>query len=391
MGSRVVGSSFLDYLPSMPVPHRLPLLLLGSVSLGLTLACAGVGSGDTGKDGPQSSEDAVAEYVAVAQALEENRTEVLDESAQNLGAVGNRLFWTGSSYDPILHSYEHTSGVEVDYEFSIGSGDLANDRASTEAIATAIPGGGNVVYHVYDIARANDALDTFALPMPTNAQWWAYAVVGTDVYYAVDDDETVLWRKGAGVEAERVVSLQSDCDLPVGEFWDFTMDGAVALVVESGRVWRVDLSGGCTAIWLENETEVQSFSYDDDGVLYSSATGPFYWDVATGETTDIAAMITRADYHLNDTFATAHLYNEGTVALWTHYAIYHGNSGIFALDLRSGAVSPILLDNPYTGDTYVTYRDPTVLDDGTLFVQSLESTDGATGADGPIYAVDWTP
>ena len=368
--------------------QRLPHLLTIGLSAGLVVACAGGGGGDTAGTGGQSAEAAVAEYVALAESLEANRTEVLGEDAQGLFAVGNRLFWTGSSYDPILHSVQ--GGIEIDYTFSIGSGDLANERASEEAVATALSAGGDVVYHLYDVRRANDELDTFTLPRPSNASWWAYAVDGTDVLYARDAADTVLWRKSAGVEAVRVVGLESDCDLPVGEFWDFTMVDGVALVVESGRVWRVDLAGGCDATWIENETEVQSFSHDDTGILYSSATGPYYWNVATHRTRDIAAEIAASPYMLNETFASAHHYAEGTVALWTHYAIYRGSSGIFAFDLDSGGVTPILLDNPYTGGIFVTYRDPTVLEDGTLFVQSLESTSGAVGVDGPIYEVDWS-
>ncbi len=231
----------------------------------------------------------------------------------------------------------------------------------------------------------------FELPKPSYAQWWAYAVDGTDAYYVVTDSDSVLWKKVAGQDAVRVVGLEADCDLPVAEFWDFTVDGDIALVLESGRLWRVDLTGGCEATWVGNETEVQSFSWDDEGILYSWATGPFYWDVATGATTDVGAQISASAYQLNETFASAHLYNDGTVAMWTHYAIYHASSGIFWLDLDSGDVGPVILDNPYSTETFVTYRYPTVLDDGATYVQSLESTSGAVGADGPIYEVTWSP
>jgi hypothetical protein len=363
----------------------------GLVTVAFLLACS---SGDGGSDtadltGNEIAEQAVAEYTDLARELEANRTEVLGEDANGIAAVGNRLFWTGSTFDPILHSFDEPSGEQVEYGFSIGSGDDANWRASAEAIATAIPQGGDVVYHLYAVDKVRDELDTFELPMPSYAKWWAYAVDGTTLYYVVTTGGAVLWRKPAGQPAEELFALERDCGVEVGEFWDFTVSGDVAMVVESGRVWKVDLTGDCDATWVGNETEVQAFSWDEEGVLYASATGPFWYDFASGETRDVAAEIAASGWLLNDTFAAAHLYASGAPAMFEHYAVYDSQHGIFAFDLDSGEVAPVLLDNPYDAPPYVTYLNPTMLANGTLYVQSLESDNGAVGADGPIYEVGW--
>jgi hypothetical protein len=56
--------------------------------------------------------------------------------------------------------------------------------------------------------------------------------------------------------------------------------------------------------------------------------------------------------------------------------------GVFELNLATGAVTPLLLN---ALDDSVSYRYPTPLDDGSLYTVGLESDDGATGADGPVF------
>src|SRR5262249_45608375 len=130
--------------------------------------------------------------------------------------------------------------------------------------------------------------------------------------------------------------------------------------------------------------------FDAAGVLYSAATGPFWFPFATQQPVDVAAAIAASDYRLNPTFADAHHYDQGLARLNAHF-VYISLHGDFTYDLDGHGVRPILLmgGDDESGVT-VEYRNPVVLEDGSIFLQALESTDGATGADGPIYRVDFT-
>jgi hypothetical protein len=55
-------------------------------------------------------------------------------------------------------------------------------------------------------------------------------------------------------------------------------------------------------------------------------------------------------------------------------------------DLATHTTRPVLLD---ARDNSIVYRHPVLLENGKLFVQGLESTSGATGAEGGWYEVDY--
>ena len=97
-------------------------------------------------------------------------------------------------------------------------------------------------------------------------------------------------------------------------------------------------------------------------------------------------MIEAADYEINETFASSHLYYQDPTR-WRDYIIYVANSGLFAYNMRSHEVTPILLE-PRTPDLRIVYRYPRVTESGILLVTGLTSTSGAVGADGPVYQVD---
>jgi hypothetical protein len=368
------------------------------LALPLLLACdlPGLGGGrdDGGRpDTPDPNRD-MAAYDRVADDLEARRVLAFGESADEINAVGNRLFWLEfPGFDPVLHAWT-ASGGEVKYAFAVGTGDAWGYRASEDIVVTTVAKGDGVEYQAWATTAADAWLGSFTLPKPSGAKWFAYAAAGTDVWWVRDEvpGATEVWRKPAGVDALKVLTLESDCGIEVGEFWDFTVDGDRLLLLEGGRLWSVDVPTR-KATWLKNQTEVQSFAYDEAGVLYTAATGPFWYEHLSGNVTDVKAAIAASDYRLTPTHASSHLFYEGTVALHGDQAVYVGNSGIFRYGLRGGDVAPILLER-FSDAGSVRYRYPTVMADGTLFVQALVSGSGSVGADGPIYRVDaasWVP
>jgi hypothetical protein len=344
----------------------------------------GFGPGDTEKD--------VEQYRLLAAELGAHADLVLGEEADEITAYGTRAFWLEfPGYDPVLHSWNREGGDTLEYGFPIGGGGTWNYRASDEAVATAIRQGDQVSYNLYDVSQPQVELGSFEVDAPGSAGWWAYSVDGRIVYHVQDRDgmtQLHRWSPGAGVEL--LMTLETDAGIDVGEFWDFVVSGNEMLFIEGGRLWGLDLTTR-QATPIGNPTEVRSFSYDAEAIAFSSATGPFLYTWATGALVDLKAAIESSGYRMNTTFAKAHNYSQGPVAKYGSLVVYIGEAGVFRYDAAAGDVKPVLL-NVADGNSTVYYRDPAVLDDGTLFVQALVSQSGSVGADGPIYRVspsDW--
>lgn len=67
--------------------------------------------------------------------------------------------------------------------------------------------------------------------------------------------------------------------------------------------------------------------------------------------------------------------------------MYDASAGIYLYDLGTGEFTPIVLEEP-DAQVRVTWRDPVLLEDGTMYVTGLESTSGSVGADGPVWKVE---
>jgi hypothetical protein len=120
--------------------------------------------------------------------------------------------------------------------------------------------------------------------------------------------------------------------------------------------------------------------------MVNTADGPFYYNYSTKTLRDIGAAIKASSFQLNSTYSSIHYYEyDGTIHGDSVYG-YIGNDGLFTFDLSSGDVKAVLLNGR---DNSVTYRYPVFLDNGSIFVKGLLSESGATGADGPIYQVNW--
>jgi len=368
------------------------------VTLALSsFGCPFPGGGGTGPD-PDPLEQQrldIQHYNDLTVELDAARTEFGGEVIGEMYPAGNVIYWLEyRAWDPTIHSLDTVSGRRVNYAVPL-SFDTLNVRVSESALAYAEDGGDEIIYHVFDATQEEAEITTAVFEAPTDEQrWWAYAVSGTDLYVLVTESEaspgTKLFRVSAGGEPVLVTTLEeAGCD--VGEFWDFGVAGGTMIFIESGRIWSLDLPSN-QATWLHNETEISfgsTIEFTHDGVLFTTATGPFFFDYETASLTDLAEAIAATDYQLSETFSSSHLYNED-MTRWRDYFIYVGNSGLFAFNPAQSEIVPILLEPRMgeTSDVRVDYRYPVVLDNGTLFVTALESESGATGADGPIYQVD---
>lgn len=343
----------------------------------------GNSSGSSGPNGGDTTEQDVAQYESLQAKLEQHR-EVFKKGASELAGVGTRLFWLEfPTFDPSLHSYDAATSQEIDYAFSIGGGDKYNYRASDKLVVTAEPKGDKVVLHAYAIGKSSQSVGDLELPAPTSGvRWWAYAPDQSDVYYVTTSDATTLWKWTPGGGKPKPLLNLEDTGAEIGEFLDFGVDGNTMTFIESGRVWSLDIAAK-KSTWLGNKTEASSAYSDGEGVLVGTASGPFFYGYENKMLIDVAGGIESSGFSLNTTFASAHLFDQD-LARRQSLIGYIGREGFFTYDLKANKVTPILLN---ARDNSVVYRYPVLLEDGTMFVQGLESTSGATGADGPVFRV----
>jgi hypothetical protein len=352
------------------------------------------GGDPTGGDPTQLD---IAEYEALQAELEQSRTEFLGETAGEIAGIGTRLFWQDfTNWAPTLQSYNVVDGTRVDYAFSIGPDhEYANYRAS-EALVVSAELAGDIIYHVYDVADPELEVGSFTLPAPgAGVRWHAYAPDQQDVYVVIADvvegqtnTQLLKWTVG-DVEPRLITTLEEATGTNLGEFWDLGVSGGKAIFIEAGRIWSLDLTT-LEATWLENETLAYGAAWDARGVLFPTADGPFYFSYAGTGLRDIAREIEQSSYRLNTTYASIHLYgadSDELPALLGDHVAYRASDGVFTFDMASSTVRPLLLD---ARDGTVRYRSPVVLEDGSIFVQALESdVIGSTGADGHIYRLNF--
>lgn len=374
---------------------NLPRFLLVLVPLLVAPACSSTSSGTHGGlTTPDPGGADVAGYRALTTTLEAKRHDFKDKRAMYPQAFGNRIQWLEfPTIDATLHAFDDTTKTQTDYTFSIGKGDDFNYRASASLVVTAQRDGDKVTFSAYRADAANGSVGTLTVPAPTDEQkWWAYAASGGDVYFVTTGSATLLqkWTPAKGPTASTVVDLAA-AGVDVGIFMDLGVEGNRCFFVESGRLWQLDLTTK-KAQWLHNDKEISgTISWDDAGVLYDTAGGPLYLRFSSGEVLDVAAKIQASDYRVARGYDGAHLYEDDAV-LSAGKVYYKGGAGIFTFDVASSTIAPVLLEPlpPEDGSSNlrIVYRYPQVLTDGAIFVTGLTSTDGAVGADGPLYRVD---
>ncbi|HEY5923040.1 MAG TPA: hypothetical protein VIV11_15275 [Kofleriaceae bacterium] len=335
----------------------------------------------TGDDDVDPTQRDVDHWNQVSAELDARRTEFLGKQVQELAAAGTTLYWLDfTNESPKLMHYD--GQTKLGYTFSIGGGDDYNYRASASVVVTAEPGSDMVIYRAYSATAANQPLGTTSLPKPVGAKWSAYAVDSGTVYI-MDDTTLKRWQPGGAVTT--VTTLES-AGVQAGELWDFGVAGNTMVFIESGRVWSMDLAAN-KATWLMNMTQAGgSVDFRPDGVLFDTATGLAFYDYAQKQLIDLKAKIDANPFKINDTFASGAKFNQDFTR-YKQYAIYIGNMGLFAYDMKADKITPLLL-SPNKAEIRVDYRYPVALDNGEMFVTGLTSTSGATGADGPTYKLD---
>src|SRR4051794_33024434 len=109
--------------------------LLFSLTLAIAPATSGCiffgGNGSSAGTGSTTSNNTtdqdIAQYEELQAKLEGGRPLFKTPGPMALAGIGNRLFWLDfTNFDPKLRSYDDTTGTEVGYSFSIGTGNDYN-------------------------------------------------------------------------------------------------------------------------------------------------------------------------------------------------------------------------------------------------------------------------
>jgi hypothetical protein len=359
-----------------------PRLSYAALVLVIAAACVVPATPTDPSNTKDTTDRDLAEYDALVTSLEARRSPFLGKVADEVHAAGSRLFWVEyRAFDPTLHS---SLGSTLSYSFALGTDN--NYGASDDLVVTATRSGDAIVYRAY----AANAVATFrgelSLPAPTNAQRWsAYAVGPSAVYIVTTGAATTVLRWVPGSQPTTEIVLEQ-AGVTVGEFQDVTVFDNRLVFVESGRLWQMPFNTH-VPVAAGNHNEVSGgVSADGIGLLYNAADGPYYQAYGGGEPRDIRAEIAASGYALNPTFATMHTY--ASHAVLTHQkVVYLGQRGLFAYDLKTRKVTPVLLE-PRVAVTRITYSDPQILDNQTIYITGLESESGSVGAEGPVYAIE---
>ena len=379
---------------AMIIKRRTSMMNLGRHFLMLGLSCALFACGAAGND-EQTQEEDIAEYDNLQKSLEGKRAVFVETPAQDFFAAGNSLYWVEvGGGNPLLRSFDDAKKLRTDYTFKVyltGPGtpnpvDTINYEASGTTVASMNELDGA---NLYEAGSPEKLLGKLTLPAPPFGQrWWAYSVTGNEVFVVVIDANSgkhVLQKWSPGQGSPTNIFALDDLIAPnvIGEFHDFAVDGTTLIFDEGFRIWMADL-GDAKAKWAQNDKHIGSANFYAGGAVYSQGQTFFRYDMASDSREDITDKI-KAGYSMNKTFAQVH-YPAGNGA-WCKYknkVVYHGSYGIFAYDMDTEQVTPLLLD---ARDNSVVYRDCAAVDTGTLFVKGLLSKSGAIGADGPTYSL----
>jgi hypothetical protein len=355
--------------------------LLICVALTALPACGILGDGSPGSGAMQSEQNDIAQYNTLQTELDKARTVVITATTAGLLPSGNQLYWLDeSTFSPTLHRYDDTGGPAIDYTFSVGDSDMTNFRASGGTIVTATVGN-TITYTAYDATQPDTVVGTTMLTPPDDGtQWYAYATDANKVYIVVPTTDSSgntstqvqQWIPGS---APTVLTTLEAAGVPPGEFIDFDVFGTTMIFIDSGALWKLDpVSLQATSLGNMNESG-NTVELDTDAVIYTTSQGLFFYSYGSSTTLNISQLIMSASYRLNATFNTIQYWNTD-FARYQDWIVYVSTSGVFAYNLTTQAIKPILL-SPLTADP-VQYRYPCVLDDGNLLIVGITDTLGPT-------------
>lgn len=369
--------------------------VFGFMTLALAGGCIFGGGGDD-DGGGDATQQAIDQYEALRLQLEAGREEVLPAAkVDGVQAGGPWLTWLDMSqgYAGVLHARRFPDGAETVSDVGIGDERSPPNYVVSESLAmTARFDGGDSVYSVIGLGTGS-LLDEVTYPKPQAAKYDAYAVYGEQAYIVREAEGLSILEWTPGKDEPAVIGAV-DASL-VGAFIAFAVmedDTGTRRLIAVGTTGTsvIDL-GAMQGAQLPLPVLFREGALGERGVVALS--DKELWFVAWGasEARAIHDEIVASGYTLNKSFPVAHEvgsdFGNQDVALEGSKIYYRSNSGVFAFDIDSKAVTPVLLDDmTYSGGLFVTYTG-LVSGDAGLFVVGLESDNGATGADGPVYRV----
>jgi hypothetical protein len=350
--------------------------------------------GGGGSDGG-AVDTSSCDYNSLEATLSARSSMFLGPNVQNLAAVGTELYWYDTTnYAPVLDSDSDGSGATLAYTFDVGDSiDDANYVASISLVVTAQPTDSGVTYYAYDPTRVNHLVGSTMTSAPDGASYWAYAVDGDNVYLVMTDQNgdnaLIKWVPRVGSAQKTITTLES-AGVTVGEFDAFGVSGNTMVFIASGALWSLDIPSN-KATPLMNTTEVSasgSVDFESDGVMFATDTDLMFFEYASSKLLDISDEINSSTSIPCATGMGASNYSTDFTRWGSAVVVYIGqNDGVFAFNMTSRVITPVLLP-PQNTNTTIQYRYPVALSDGKLFVTGLTSDDGSTGAEGPTLEVD---
>jgi hypothetical protein len=325
-----------------------------------------------------------AQYDDRREELEAFRTEFLPGTDQvsAIMSADTRFYWVNRVKpldEPMLHSYEPSTGMRIDYEFTRAKSDIATRYHMSGAMIVEC---GFSTANAFDAKQPNTMIATTSMMVDD-----ACAVNGEDVYFVIGR-KIRKWSPRTMAAPVDVLDL-----MPLGVGTgspNFGVLGNLLLLEEGGRLWQVDLAAR-TATWLENEIVTTGLiSFDARGVMYDTQKGISYVQLSDHSEVLVNDLLADGGYKLNGEHSDIHTLPDGSIEYGFHgrHIVYRGGKGIFAYGLDSKKVVDLLLDGnseEFSSDNRPLYHEPTVTTDGTLFVWDRNN---ASGNDKPVYRVD---
>lgn len=355
------------------------------------------------EDTADPTQQNIQQYEQLRMSLEQKRELVLPADAvDDVRAAGPWLTWLDLSqgFSGVLHARRGAGGDEVVSEVPIGDdGTPPNYEISEELAMTAVTVGGDAVYTVLRLGTGT-ALDQVTMTKPDAAKYDAYGVFSGQAYIVVEAEDLAIYEWTPGTDAPTQIASFGEAGTNFGAWLGFVvaedMAGTRRLVgVGTLGTHSMDLA-------TKQVTQVplpivlQEGAINEHGIAAIDGRDIWWYDWGAAEARAIHDELALSGYLLNSTYAMAHLVGSGfasqDIAIDGTTIYYRSNSGIYAYDVASKQVTPVLLDDlNYSGSGdgpggFITYTG-LAAGDGALVMLGLESTNGATGYDGPTYRV----
>lgn len=304
-------------------------------------------------------------------------------SAMYPSTSGRSLFWLNfANFDPSLSRLTPQANGRLDYQFSVGSGDAFNYRASDDLVVTANARSGE--FHVYAANEPSVEIATAQPPEPASGQkWWSYAVYEKSIYFLTEGDAGVdvwSWQPPA---LPRLAHSIAGGQGRFGEILDIGVDDTSLYVFAATGLWRLSLSDFSAERLKVDARHVERVSIDHGEALFElgnpNGTSLRFLKPGAPDDVNLSTLITASAYRLSSSYPMAHFPDEGGFTRWGDWLVYSAGLGIFAYQLETGEIRPILLE-ALSDDAEFTLRDPVALSSGKLFVwaNSVDETRSPT-------------